>query len=72
MWNRIPDIACPVLNPLKVESHGIYQQTPWGWIVMVRHMVDRIHGDSRFSDDLNAFLDANTNLLDGLKYPRNH
>lgn len=72
VWNRIPDIACPVLNPLKVESHGIYQQTPWGWIVMVRHMVDRIHGDSRFSDDLNAFLDANTNLLDGLKYPRNH
>jgi abortive infection bacteriophage resistance protein len=72
VWNRIPDIACPVLNPLKVESAGVYQQTPWGWVVMVRHLVDRIRGDQQFSADLTGFLDRNTDMLDGLKYPRNH
>lgn len=72
VWNRIPDIACPVLKPLKVEAHGTYQQTPWGWIVMVRHLVDQIRGDKQFSADLNHFLQQNAELLDGLKYPRNH
>ncbi|MGB8403107.1 MAG: Abi family protein [Mycobacterium sp.] len=72
VWNRIPDIACPVLNQLKVEAPGAYQQTPWGWVVMVRHLVDRIRGDRQFSADMNEFLDRNSDMLEGLKYPRNH
>lgn len=73
VWNRIPDISCPVLHPLKVgASQGIYNQTPWGWIVMLRHLVDQIHGDKRFSQDLDSFLDQNAELLSGLQYPRNH
>lgn len=72
VWNRIPDIPCPVLHSLKVEDPGIYQQTPWGWIVMLRHLVDEILGHSQFSTDLNDFLDQNQELLEGLKFPRNH
>ncbi len=72
VWNRVPDIACPVLHSLKVERTDVYQQTPWGWVVMLRHLVDQIRHDNRFSADLDDFLSQNQRLLEGLKYPRNH
>lgn len=73
IWNRVPDIPCPVLNPLKAKGDSsIYNQTPWGWIVMLCHLVDQIQKNDRFSQDLNGFLDQHHELLVGLKYPKNH
>ena len=70
VWNRVVTVKPFVLNRLRQESDSsIYLGTPWGWLVVLADLVDRLRGENGFSTRLFAFVAAHPEWELGLKRP---
>lgn len=72
IWNRANVQVPPaVLNRLKTDlDQGIYQSTPWAWLVVLADLVDTIRRDNSYSTALWSLVNAHPQYIDGLKWPR--
>lgn len=70
IWNHTCVNPPPVLKHLKTElDKGIYNRTPWSFIVMLAEAVDRIQKNDYFSKRLYGHIDAYPEFHSGLTHP---